>query len=138
MSTTLYALTGLVAWTLFLLIVMEAVRSYLVIAGKEKANGFDPLNTTLSPFMQRLARAHANCLENLPVFATIMLTASVTGQSVITDPLAVPLLVLRVIQSGIHLYSLSAPAVTLRFCVFALQIAIAVYWVIRLLTNLIY
>ena len=60
MSNTGYALTGFVSWALFLLVLMEAIRTYLVMTGKVAANGFTPDNAGLSPFMQRLARAHAN------------------------------------------------------------------------------
>jgi hypothetical protein len=68
MTDPAYALTGFIAWTLGLLIVMEAIRTWLVASGRVPANGFTPDNADLSPFMQRLARAHANCLEGLPVF----------------------------------------------------------------------
>ena len=63
MSNTAYALTAFVAWALFLLVLMEAIRTYLVATKKVAANGFAPDNSGLSPFMQRLARAHANCIE---------------------------------------------------------------------------
>ena len=56
-------LTALIAWTLLLLILMEALRARLVVIGRIAANTFAPDNAGLSPFMQRLARAHANCLE---------------------------------------------------------------------------
>lgn len=39
---------------------MEALRSKLVLTREVAANGFTPDNANLSPFMQRLARAHAN------------------------------------------------------------------------------
>jgi len=38
-----------------------------------------------------------------------------------------------VLQSLIHLNSVSAPAVTLRFSAFAVQMGIGVYWALRLL-----
>jgi MAPEG family len=68
MNQTLTALTGFVAWSLFLLVLMEAIRSKLVLTKVVPANGFTPDNSNLSPFMQRLARAHANCVEGLPIF----------------------------------------------------------------------
>ncbi len=132
MSATLTALLGFIAWTLFLLILMEAVRSKLVLTGAVPANGFDPQNSMLSPFMQRLARAHANCLEGLPIFGGLMIVAIVAGRSAVTDPLAHFLLAARIVQSVIHLASTSPAAVTARFTAFAVQMGIAVYWVIRL------
>ena len=132
MNPTLTALTGLVAWSLFLLVLMELIRSKLVVTKAIPANGFKPDNSNLSPFMQRLARAHANCVEGLPIFGGLMLIAVVSGRSAVTDPLAYAFLVARILQSVVHLSSLSALAVTLRFSAFAVQMAIGVYWVIRL------
>lgn len=122
-------LLAFIAWTLALLILMESIRSYLVISKKVPANGFDPNNSTLSPFMQRLARAHANCLEGLPIFGGLLAVAMMTGQTAVTDPLAYALLAARMLQTGLHLYALSPSAVTLRFTAFFVQMMIAVYWV---------
>ena len=133
MNPTLTALTGFVAWTLFLLVLMEVIRSWLVATKVVPANGFNPDNSNLSPFMQRLARAHANCLEGLPIFGGLMLIAVVAGKSAVTDPLAHVLLAARIVQSLIHLSSLSAIAVSLRFTAFAVQLGIAIYWAARLL-----
>lgn len=132
MTTTLQALLGFIAWTLCLLVLMEVIRSWLVLSGAVPANGFDPDNTNLSPFMQRLARAHANCLEGLPFFGGLMLLAVVAGRSGVTDPLAWALLGARVVQSLIHLASTSPAAVTARFTAFGAQMAIGVYWVFGL------
>lgn len=133
MASTLLALTGFVTWALLLLVLMECIRSYLVLSKAVPANGFDPGNSSLSPFMQRLARAHANCVEGLPIFGGLMLIAVVSGNTRITDPLAYVFLAARVMQSLIHISSLSATAVTLRFTAFAIQMAIAVYWAVSLL-----
>ena len=134
MNATLIALTGFIAWTLFLLVLMELVRSKLVLTKVVPANGFQPDNANLSPFMRRLARAHANCLEGLPIFGGLMLIAVVAGQSAVTDPLAYLLLAARIVQSVIHLASLSPVAVTLRFSAFSVQMGIAVYWAFKLLS----
>jgi len=132
MSASLTALLGFMAWTLVLLVLMEAIRSKLVLTGEVPANGFNPENTNLSPFMQRLARAHANCLEGLPIFGGLLLLAALAGKTSVTDPLAYLLLAARIVQSVIHLASLSPAAVTARFTAFAVQVGIAVYWVVRL------
>ena len=132
MNPTLTALTGFVAWSLLLLVLMEVIRSKLVVTKAIPANEFNPDNSNLSPFMQRLARAHANCVEGLPIFGGLLLIAAVTGRSAVTDPLAYVFLAARILQSVIHLSSLSALAVTLRFSAFAVQMGIGVYWAIRL------
>jgi hypothetical protein len=132
MAATLQALLGFIAWTLCLLVLMEAIRSWLVLTGAVPANGFNPDNSNLSPFMQRLARAHANCLEGLPIFGGLMLLAVVADRSAVTDPLAWVLLGARVVQSLIHLVSTSPAAVTARFTAFAVHMVIAVWWVLGL------
>lgn len=132
-TPTAIALTGFIAWTLALLVLMEAIRSKMVLTREVAANGFVPDNANLSPFMQRLARAHANCLEGLPVFGGLLVVALVTGRSALTDPLAYVLLAARVVQSLIHLASLSPAAVSARFAAFAIQMGIAVFWCVGLL-----
>jgi uncharacterized MAPEG superfamily protein len=134
-STTAIALTAFIAWALALLLWMEILRAWLVTSRQVPANGFSPDNAGLSPFMQRLARAHANCVEGLPIFGGLMLVALVTGRAGLTDPLAFVLLAARVLQSSIHLASTSAAAVTLRFAAFALQMAIGVLWAYGLLAG---
>jgi hypothetical protein len=134
MSNTGYALTGFVSWALFLLVLMETIRTYLVATKKVAANGFRPDNSGLSPFMQRLARAHANCVEGLPIFGGLLAIAIMTSRTGVTDALAFWLLGARIVQSVIHLTSTSAMAVSLRFAAFAVQMAIGVYWAWRLMT----
>ena len=132
MSTTLLALLGFLSWTLALLLVMEVIRAKLVLSKQVAANGFTPDNAGLSPFMQRLARAHANCLEGLPLFGGFMLLAVIAGKAHVTDPLAYAFLAARIVQSLIHLASTSPLAVTARFTAFAVQMGIAVYWAVLL------
>lgn len=129
------ALTGFIAWTLFLLVFMEVLRTLLVLRDKVPANSFTPDNAGLSPFMQRLARAHANCVESLPVFGGLLLVAIVTDRTAITDPLAWLLLGSRIFQSAVHVTSLSPVAVTIRFAAFAVQMALALYWTFLLLLS---
>jgi uncharacterized MAPEG superfamily protein len=130
-NPTALALTGFIAWSLCLLIWMETLRSWMVLRKQVPANGFQPDNGNLSPFMQRIARAHANCIEGLPIFGGLMLVALATQQTAITDPLAYVLLAARIVQSSIHLASLSELAVTLRFTAFAVQMGIAAWWCLQ-------
>lgn len=127
-SPTLFALTAFIAWALLLLVWMELIRTQLVLTGKVRANAFTPDNAALSPFVQRLTRAHANCVEGLPIFGGLLLVALVSERTAVTDPLALVFFGSRILQSTIHLLSLSAAAVTLRFCAFAVQMGIGVWW----------
>jgi uncharacterized MAPEG superfamily protein len=133
MTTSALVLTLFIAWTLLLLVVMEVLRSYLVVTGRVRSNEFKPDNSNVSPFMQRLARAHANCVESLPVFGGLLLVAIAMGRAEVTDALAPWLLGARILQSGIHLASTSVIAVNARFTAFAVQMGIGAYWAWRLL-----
>jgi len=133
-SSTAIALSGLIAWTLLLVIVMEILRSRLVMLKAIHINEFRPDNSNLSLFMQRIARAHANCIEGLPIFGGLLLVAISTGHTSITDPLAYFLMGARILQSSVHLISLSITAVTFRAAFFTIQMGIGAYWAIRLLS----
>ena len=133
MTTTALALILFIAWTLVLLVLMEAIRCWLVATKQVSANGFRPDNDNLSPFMQRLARAHLNCVEGFPVLGGLMVAALLTSKGAVTDPLALWLVAARVVQSSIHLASSGVMAVNARFAAFAVQVAIAVWWVWKLL-----
>jgi uncharacterized MAPEG superfamily protein len=128
-------LVGLTLWTLILLILMEALRTRYVVTKAVAANEFRPDNSNLSPFMRRLARAHANCVESVPIFGILLIAALLSNRAGITNLLAPWLLAARLIQSCVHLASLSVAAVNVRFVAFAVQIAIAVYWAFALLLS---
>ena len=136
-SPSAIALTGFIAWTLILLVLMELLRTRLVVLGKSAPNEFRPDNANLSPFMQRLARAHANCVESLPVFGGLLVLSLITAQTSITDQLAYIMLIARILQSSFHLASVSATIVTIRFSLFSVQLAIGLYWTIQLLRALV-
>ena len=135
MSNSALALTLFISWALALLLLMEVLRSHLVLTGRVPSNGFTPDNANLSPFMQRLARAHANCVESLPIFGGLLVLALATGQQAVTDPLALWFVLARVVQSTIHLASLSVMAVNARFAAFAVQMGMGVYWALGLLAR---
>ncbi|MDK9557842.1 MAPEG family protein [Marinobacter sp. M216] len=136
-SPTIITLVGFIAWSLLLLVLMESIRSKMVLTKEIAPNEFNPQNSNLSPFMQRLARAHANCVEGLPIFGGIMIAAIITSNANVTDQLAYIFLAARIAQSLLHLASLSPVAVTMRFGAFAVQMGIGVYWCYKLLEVLV-
>ncbi len=127
-NTSATVLTFLIAWALFLLILMEGLRTRLVLSGAISGPQFRPDNANLSSFMQRLARAQSNCVEGLPVFGGLLVVALVTSRADVTNGLAPWLLVARLVQSLSHLASLSVLAVNVRFLAFTVQMGIAAYW----------
>ena len=129
MNATAAALLGFIGWTLVLIVAVELARVYLVLATGRKVTQFNPDGADISPFMHRLARAHANCVENFPIFGGLLLLALLTNQAHITNPLAPYFLAARLAQSLTHLVSTRALAINIRFAFFAAQLGIGVYWV---------
>ena len=135
MSNSALSLLGFVAWTMLLLITIGGMRSLLVLTGKRAANSFFSDGSDVSPFSNRLCRAHANCYENLPLFAAVILLVLLMGRNGLTDPLAFWFLGARIAQSTSHLISTSHNLVLVRFAFFVIQWLILAYWVIRLLAS---
>ena len=131
-NASAFVLTALIAWTLFLVIVMEMLRTRYLLTRTVAANGFKPDNSNLPQYMQRLARAHANCVEGFPIIGGLLVVALLTHQTGVTDALAPYLLAARLLQSSIHAASTSVLASWMRFIAFAAQMAIAVYWLFGL------
>jgi uncharacterized MAPEG superfamily protein len=132
-SPSLLALLGYAAWALVLLCAIAALRSRLVMSRQRRANAFSPWGDDVSPFSGRLCRAHANCVENLPIFGALVMVAVAAGRADITDALAPWALAARVAQSALHLASLSNRAVTWRFGFMVVQLLILGWWIVRLL-----
>ena len=66
-------LTGLM-WTPYIV-------NRLLVRGISETTGYSDHPKPQSPWAQRLMKAHANAVENLVIFATLVLTASVAGLS---------------------------------------------------------
>ena len=133
MNPSLRALAWFAAWTLVLAFVMVNHRVYFVLTGQRKINSFTPDGSGVSEFQARACRAHANCYENLPVFAALILVAVVAGRSAITDSLSMIAVYCRMVQSTVHLISTSQPAVMVRATVYTVQMLIMVWWAWQLL-----
>ncbi|MFN2426573.1 MAG: MAPEG family protein [Candidatus Binatia bacterium] len=123
MTTPLYALMGFVFWTVFIVLAIGLVRVAQVISGKTAVNGFPSGQPHGSDAYWRLNRAHMNCVENLPLFAAVVLAGHVSGVTTGTfATLAQAYIIARVAQSIIHIASGSAMAVNLRFACFVVQV----------------
>lgn len=111
-------------WTIVLLIAGIGVpRISAVLKGRAKPNEF-PADVPHGPDRyRRTMRAHMNCVENLPVFAALVLLGSSLG---IGEPLfqvsATTVLPARVLQSLVHVASGRNPAANARFGFFVVQL----------------
>jgi uncharacterized MAPEG superfamily protein len=123
MTTPIYALMGFVFWTVFLVLAIGGARVMQVLAGQTAVNGFPSGQPHGSDAYWRLNRAHLNCVENLPLFAAVVLAGHVTGLTAGTfATLAQVYITARVLQSIIHVSSGSVMAVNLRFTCFVVQV----------------
>lgn len=132
MSATVIAFAGYIAWTTFLVLLLIGYRSMAVAKGVKAANEFNATGDDVSELGQRLTRAQANCVESFPVIGGAFLLALATGQSDITNGLALVLLGARLAQSIIHIISTSVIAVQLRLVFFIAQLSICLFWLYQL------
>lgn len=136
MTHTGIALLTYASWTLFLVMALGTLRTLAVLGGGRAANSFSASGDDMSGFGQRLTRAHANCYENLPIAGAILLYAIATDQTAATDGLAYAFVGARVAQSLVHIVSTSNIMVLLRFAFFGVQLAILVFWLLKLFHHI--
>jgi len=125
MSIPVWAVLAFAMWTIVVLIVGVGVQRWsLILTGRAELTSFPADEPHGSALYRRAMRAHANCVENLPVFAAIVLAAHASSaHSATLDLLSVIVVAARVLQTGTHLASGSNAAIALRFAVFAIQLA---------------
>ena len=125
MTTPLWMLLGFAVWTLAVLIAGVGVRRWShILTGRAALTDFPADAPHGSAAYRRAMRAHANCVENLPVFAALVLIAEVAR---LAPPqlgaLAAAVLCARVGQSLTHmLLPETSAAVAVRFAFFAVQV----------------
>lgn len=134
MTPSLYCLLFFAGWTLLPLGYLLGSRSHQVLVAGKPPNAFKTGTYVGSERYERVMRAHANCVENLPVFATVVLIGAAIGLvDPVFDRLAIVYVGARVGQSGVHIASGSSAAVNVRFGLFVAQIACVVAMGIRLI-----
>jgi uncharacterized MAPEG superfamily protein len=132
--TGMTALLLFAAWTLLLMFIYVNYRVLLTLTGKKPANSWTRGQPSDDPaFIMRVHHAHLNAVENLPVFAAIVLGAYALDKSAVVDAVAAWVLYLRLAQSTIHMISISATAVFIRATFFTLQALLMLYMIWGLL-----
>jgi hypothetical protein len=130
MTTPLWVLLGFAAWTVLVLIAGIGVRRWtLILGGRAQLTDFPADTVHGTTAYRRAMRAHANCVENLPVYGAIAVAvfAAQVGGALI-DGLAVAVLAARICQSLIHMsFAESNITVLVRFTFFAVQL-VAMLW----------
>ena len=125
MSTPVCALLTFAVWTyLLLLSTIGWYRWSRILTGKAPISSFKAVNPQGSDWYLRAMRAHANCVENLPVFAAVVFAihAADIATSAI-DTLAVVVPIARVGQTLVHVvFPETNTSVSIRFVFFFAQI----------------
>jgi uncharacterized MAPEG superfamily protein len=125
MTTPILMLLGFAAWTLLLLIATVGVYRWVNILRRRAAiASFASDRLEGADWYRRGTRAHANCVENLPVFASIVLAIHVVGANgPAVDALSTAVLIARVCQSLVHVSHAQTDAfVAVRFSLFSVQL----------------
>ncbi len=126
MSAPLAALLGFAIWTLLTLVGGVGIyRWSRILTGRTAIADFSADNPTGSAFYRRAMRAHANCVENLPVFAAIVVALAIPGTThPALDVLPIVFLAARIAQTLVHLaLPQTNPVVCVRFALFFTQVA---------------
>ena len=124
MTVPQWTLLGFAVWTLLVLFGTVGVyRWSRILTGRVRISEWQADLPQGSDWYQRAMRAHMNCVENLPVFAAIVLCATATGaDNRFLDLLAGVLLVARICQTTVHLaLTPSDLAASVRFAFFFVQ-----------------
>lgn len=134
MTASLIALVGFTAWTLLLVLVTGGYRIPMVLSGKRASDAWTRGRAVEDPpVIGRIGQAHLNCIENLPLFAALILVAAAAGHPEITNGLALWFLLARVGQSVAHIVSVHSKMIFfVRFPLFLVQVAILIIWMVAL------
>ena len=126
MTTPIWMLVGFAAWTIVLLLVTVGVYRWTrILTGRVPIREFRADRVEGDDWYKRSMRAHANCIENLPIFGAIVfaLDASGTGGALV-DALCMLVLAARILQSSVHVaFEQTNAAVSVRFAFYFLQVA---------------
>jgi uncharacterized MAPEG superfamily protein len=118
-------LLGFAAWTLLLLITtVGAYRLSRIFRGRAGMGDFPADRVEGRPWYVRAMRAHANCIENLPVFAVLVFVLRVCGiVSPAVDVLCAVILAARIPQSLVHVCFVQTDrVVSVRFAFYFVQL----------------
>ena len=126
MTIPVWTLLGFAAWTLLLLLSTIGVYRWTqILAGRMAIRDFHADRIEGADWYRRSMRAHANCIENLPVFGAIVFALYVAGVGGSTvNFLSITVLTARVIQSLVHVCLVQTNTVAaMRFAFFFVQLA---------------
>lgn len=125
MTTPMWMLLGFATWTLLLLMATVGVYRWVrILFSHVPIASFRSDQLEGEDWYQRGTRAHANCVENLPVFGAIVWLISALGiDGSVVNALSILILTARVCQSLVHVSHVQTDAfVAVRFSFFCVQL----------------
>jgi len=125
MSIPQWTLLGFTFWTLLLLAATVGVYRWgMILLRGARVASFHSDRLEGALWYQRGTRAHANCIENLPVFGAIVFVITALGmQGRTIDTLCVLILASRICQSLVHVSHEQTDAfVAVRFSFYSVQL----------------
>jgi len=130
MTIPVWILLAFALWTIAVLLGGIGVRRWSqILTGRAQISDFHADEPQGSPAYRRAMRAHANCVENLPVYGAIVFAlgaAQLTSPTL--DAMAIVFMIARVGQSLVHmLFEETNTTVAIRFGFFFVQIAVMLW-----------
>jgi uncharacterized MAPEG superfamily protein len=125
MTIPVWVLLLFAGWTLATLFATVGVyRWSRILTRRANLSEFRADEQHGSDWYRRAMRAHANCVENLPVYAAIVVAIVASGvRSPTLDTLAITMLAARALQTVTHVaFEQTDPVVAVRFAFFFVQI----------------
>lgn len=130
MSIPIFVLLAFAGWTLLsMTLTVGTYRWYHILSGRNRIAEFSEYRIEGKGWYKRALRAHANCVENLPVYGAIAIAIIATGiSSSLLDILAVVFLIARIAQTSVHIgCQHSDQAATVRFLFFFIQLVCMIW-----------
>ncbi len=128
------AVTGLEALLYYVLLMIALVIIYaghripLALLGKKPIDSWTRGRSVEDPgLVVRASHAHANTVENLGLFAVVVLAAAAMDRSNVVDAVAVYILGARLAQVAVHLIGTSFVLIMMRATFFLVQLALIGY-----------
>ncbi|AZO87208.1 MAPEG family protein [Stutzerimonas stutzeri] len=125
MTIAMWMLLGFATWTLLLLMATVGVYRWVrILFSNVPIASFRSDQLEGEDWYRRGTRAHANCVENLPVFGVIVFVISALGvDGPAVSYLSMIVLIARVCQSLVHVSHVQTDRfVAVRFTFFCLQL----------------
>ena len=126
MTVPVWVLLLFAGWTVATLMATVGVyRWSRILSGRAALSDFPADAPHGSDWYRRAVRAHANCVENLPLYAAIVVAIAASGvHSATLDTLAIVLLAARILQTVTHIsVAQTNTAIAIRFAFYFIQIA---------------